>query len=181
MSHLLIPALLSFLSAYDGKSPATPTREGLSRLPYYSPATHNKDFCLSLCLSSVRWACNSKRWRIQRPAHSPYVNISPASACGVCWGGCCSRASLACQLRSLVALLGMAVQDKKRIQGLFSSSGPAQSGFHLSVSLAGRSRSLILVKEQSCHFCQSGEGGRYDPVSGCITFWTFSARFVQCL
>lgn len=40
------------------------------------------------------------------------------------------------------------------------------------LSLAGRSWSLVLVKEQSCHFRQSGEGGRYDPVSGCVMFWT---------
>lgn len=54
----------------------------------------------------------------------------------------------------------------------FVSSGPVQSGLHLSMSLAGRSWSLVLVKEQSCHVRQSGEGGRYDPVSGCVMFWT---------
>lgn len=51
--------------------------------------------------------------------------------------------------------------------------GSVQRGFHLSVclSLAGRPWAFILVKEQSRHFRQSGEGGRSDPVSGCAVFW----------
>lgn len=40
----------------------------------------------------------------------------------------------------------------------------------LCLSLAGRSRPLILIKEQSCHLRQSGEGGRYDPVSDSVMF-----------
>lgn len=101
--------------------------------------------------------------------------------------GCDRSAGLPC---SLVALLGMAgVWKWMETHPGFVSSGPVQRGFHLSVclSLAGRPRALVLVKEQSCHFRQSGEGGRSDPVSGCVVFWacraflcwvcsTFSAR-----
>lgn len=82
----------------------------------------------------------------------------------------------------LVALVGMAGQDRKRIQGLFPQG--LCRGVSICLSLAGRPRALVLVKEQSRHFRQSGEGGRSDPVSGCVVFWAcmaFFCWFAQCL
>lgn len=58
--------------------------------------------------------------------------------------------------------------------GFFSVSKGFQS---VCLSLAGRSWSLIFVKEQSRHFCQSGKGRRHDPVSGCVMFWACTAFF----
>lgn len=162
-SCLLLPessssaVLLSLLcSASLLPTPSIPKCQGLSCLPYYSPVTHSGVFNLLLCLSRVMWAQNSKTQRTQPPAHCLCVDALPAvQGCPAPlwhfweWLGRTGVASGVCFL------------------------GPVQRGFHLSVcvSLAGRPRALVLVKEQSRHFRQSGEGGRSDPVSGSLVFW----------
>lgn len=163
------PAVLSFSSACHCKSPGIPQSEGLSCLPCYPPATHSEDFCLLLGLSRLKWAHNSKT-RIHFP-HEYFL-----SKC--LWSSGASRASLLC---SLVALLGMVGQETPRASFCRACAKQFPSAC---LSLAGRSRSLVLVKEQGCHLRQSGEGGRHDPVSACLVFRTltaFSAQFAQCL
>lgn len=71
-----VPAVLSFSSAH----PQHP-QQGLSHLPYYSPATHNGVFNLLLCLSGVMWAQNSEN-------QSPTPSTLPVCGCSL------SRAAL---------------------------------------------------------------------------------------